>query len=233
MRRWLFLVILLLTVSPKLTAQFQKETNPVEIISSGWSKITQKKAQTSDQSITPAQSAIRPGNTTFERSRRVNDPVGKIDTNEFTIEARSAALEKVVQESRSPKLDPTEGFLYQTKIRNTGKSTIEILFWEYKFTERTNQANLVSRQFLCGVNIKSNKEKDISVFSLSAPSNSVSVDSLKSNTEDLFEEQIIINRVEYADGTIWQRKDWNFSAMKPSIDRALKTPWERETCRSL
>ena len=118
-------------------------------------------------------------------------------------------------------------------MRNGGKNTIEILFWEYQFKELANPANIVSRQFLCGVNIKPGKEEELRVFSALSPSTVISVDSLGSKSENLFEEKILINRVEYADGSIWQRKDWSYTDMKPAINRALEIPWGMEMCRSL
>ena len=107
------------------------------------------------------------------------------------------------------------------------------MFWEYQFKERENPANAVSRQFLCGVQIKPDKEQDLRVFSPSSPSSLISVDSLENRSGSLFEEKILINRVEYADGTIWQRMSWSYADMKPSIDRALATPWGLEMCRNL
>ncbi len=61
----------------------------------------------------------------------------------------------------------------------------------------------------------------------------VSVDSLTKKSGKLFEEKVVINRVEYADGSILQRKDWNFAEMKSSIERVTSTPWGTEMCRSL
>ena len=61
----------------------------------------------------------------------------------------------------------------------------------------------------------------------------ISAGSLEDKSGKLFEEKILINRVEYADGTIWQRKDWSYVELKPSIERALATPWGMEMCRNL
>lgn len=233
MKFFLYILVLLCLFAQFLLAQISSENSSVEVISSQWTKTRQKADKSKDQSIVPAKSAGDSINRNFERNSRVNDPMGKIDPNTQTIEGRSEALEKIVQESRTPKTDPSEGFIYQTKIRNAGKSTIEILFWEYQFTERANPANVASRQFLCGINVKPNKEKELIVFSTLSPSPSISINSLEINNATLFDEKVLINRVEYSDGTIWQRKDWNYSAMKSSINHALETPWGNEMCRNL
>lgn len=172
-------------------------------------------------------------NRNFERNQRVNNTPGNPDPNERTIDARSAALEKSVQESQSTKFKTVDGFMYRAKIRNANTKIIEILFWEYQFKERANPANVSSRQFLCGVNIKPDKEQELSVFSTSSPGDLISAESLDNKSENLFEEQILINRVEYADGTIWQRKDWKYAEIKKSIEHVLETPWGREMCRNL
>jgi hypothetical protein len=169
----------------------------------------------------------------FERNRRINDPAGARDPNADTLDARSAALEKIVQEARSPKSKVVDGFSYRAKIQNTSKKVIQIVFWEYQFKEKANPKTVVRRQFLCAVNIKPDKEKELLGFSLSGPSNVISVESLANKSGNLFDEKVVINRVEYADDSIWQRRDWNFSEIKATFARAVGTPWGAEMCRGL
>jgi hypothetical protein len=217
-------------VSP---GQNGNDGSSVVVLGSKWWKHRQIVAQPDNSRPIPAPSAMIPANRILERNRKVNEQAGVRDPNADTIDGRSAALEKSVQEARSPKTKPVDGFAYQAKIRNAGKKVIEVVFWEYQFKERANPTNVVRRQFLCGVNINSDKEKELRAFSVAGPSNAISVDSLANKSGSLFEEEILINRVEYADGSIWQRKDWNFAEVRASIARALETPWGLEMCRSL
>ena len=110
---------------------------------------------------------------------------------------------------------------------------IEVLFWEYQFIDSANPAIIARRQFLCGVNLKSGKEKELQAFSASGPSDVVSVGSLANKNVAPFQERVVINRVEFADGTIWQRKDWNFGEVKASITHALQGPWAPDMCKAL
>jgi len=225
--------ILILLIAGSLSGQVKSENYSVEVLSSKWSKFRQKVEKPDNQTTGGAQPLSNRANKNFERNRRVNDPVGVTDPNAETIEGRSAALEKNVQESRSPKSAFVDGFLYQARIRNAGKNTIEVLFWEYQFKEPANPENAASRQFLCGVNIKPGKEQELSVFSTFSPGGVISAGSLEDKSGKLFEEKILINRVEYTDGTIWQRRDWSYTDLKSSINRALETPWGTEMCRNL
>jgi len=228
-----FLVLIILTIVFPVYGQVVSDESSLVVVSSGWSKYRQKIENADKQTGIIPQPAMIAANKNFERTRRVNDTPGNPDPNTETIDGRSAAMEKNVQEARSPKTKYSDGFLYQVKLQNTSKKTIEILFWEYQFKERAKPDNVISHQYLCGISIKPNKEKDLSFFSTNSPGSLVSAESLADNPDSLFEGRVVINRIEYSDGTIWQRNDWNYAQMKPYIDRALATPWERETCRNL
>lgn len=233
MRTLLLLPLFIALVSQGQSGPVTTDGSPVVVLSLKWSKSRQTIVNPDNDRATPAKSAMLPANRNFERNRRVNDQAGVRDPNADTLDGRSAALEKITQDARSPTSTPVDGFLYQVKVRNASTKAIEVLFWEYRFKERSNPTNSVSRQFLCGANLKPDKETELKVFSVSGPSSLISVGSLENKSKNLFDEQVVINRVEYADGTVWQRKDWNYHEMKPSIARALATPWRPlEMCRN-
>jgi hypothetical protein len=232
MRTLLFLPFLLIFASLGQNIVSSDEGSPVVVLGFKWSKSRRTVALPEPVTAAPAAAMTR-NDTNYERNRRINEPAGATDPNAGTVDARSAALEKTVQESRSPKRKPVDGFAYEVKVRNMSAKDIEIVFWEYQFQESSNTANLVRRQFLCGVHIKPNQGKELQAFSVLGPSVAISVDSLANKSGKLFEEKAVINRVEYTDGSIWQRKDWNMAEMKSAIARAVATPWGVEMCRNL
>jgi len=126
-----------------------------------------------------------------------------------------------------------KGFDYKLKVQNTGAKAVEVLFWEYQFVESANPSNVARRQFLCGVPLKPGKEREVLAFSPSGPGGAVSAESLAGQSRNSFQEKVVINRVEYSDGSIWQRKDWNFAEVRASVARATSTPWGQEMCRGL
>lgn len=181
----------------------------------------------------PAAREMIPENKNYPRNARINLPAGARDPNEDTIDGRSAAIEKIVQEARKPQSKPVDGFSFQVKVQNTSAKVVEIMFWEYQFIDSANPASVTRRQFLCGVNIKPDKAKELQAFGLSGPSDVVSVGTLANKSGSTLQEKVVINRVEYADGSIWQRKDWNFAEIGLSYRRAVATPWGPEMCRRL
>lgn len=232
MKTPLLLLFLLIFISPIQSQSGSDDGSSLTVLSFKWSKSRQAADKREPDSTAPA-AALIPADKNFERNRRVNDPVGVRDPKADTIDGRSAAIERNVQESRTPKPKDLDGFAYRVKVKNSGSKVIEVVFWEYQFKEVANPDNVARRQFLCGVNIKPEREKELQAFSLSGPSDVISVGSLTDKSNNLFQEKIIINRVEYADGTIWQRKDWNFAEVKQGVARATATPWGAEMCRGL
>src|SRR3954463_15688377 len=160
MRTILLLALLLPTALHTRKSSAQNDGSALVVVGSRYEKSRHmlEFADTSSPGPAPAMTAA---NKNFERNRRINDPAGVRDPNADTIDGRSAAMEKSVQESRSPKRKEVEGYEYRIKFRNTGERAVEVLFWEYQFTETTNPSNIARRQFLCGVGIKPGKEKEV------------------------------------------------------------------------
>ena len=227
----LLLLSLLLTLV--LPLQSQVETNngaPLTVINFKWSRARHTPPPEEVEGNSPARAVI-PQNKIFARNARANESPGARDPNADTLDGRSAALEKSVAESRSTHAEPVDGFAYHIKVQNTITKTVEAVFWEYRFQDPANPDSLSRRQFLCGVEIKPNKSKELEGFSRSGPTDVVNVKTLNSGTP--FQESILINRIEYTDGTVWQRKVWNFAELKTSYERALREPWVPGMCKGL
>ena len=204
--------------------------SPLIVTTFKWSRARRTIETPEAEGNAPARAMI-PQNRIFARNARANEPPGGRDPNADTIDGRSAALEKSVAESRAPKPKPMDGYLYRIKVQNTIKKVVEIVFWEYQFQDPANPDLVTRRQFLCGVNIPEGKSKDLEGFSLSGPSDVVDVQTL--NSGGALKENVLINRIEYSDGTIWQRRAWNLAEVKSTYDRVLREPWLPGTCKGL
>lgn len=229
----LFLFPILLTLLiPYQVPSSNGESSPLVVVSFKWSRERRNVDAPKAEGTAPAQAMI-PQNRNFARNARINDPAGVRDPNADTLDGRSAALEKSVQESRTTKPKATDGFVYKIKVQNPGTKVVEIVFWEYQFHDPEDPSIVARRQFLCGVNIAAEKGKELEGFSLSGPSEVVNVSTLANKSANPFKETVLINRVEYADGSIWQRKDWNFAEVKASYDRVLRERWTPGMCKGL
>ena len=208
------------------------DSSPLKVTSYKWSHARQKIEVPPAEGTVPAQQMI-PQNRNFARNARINDPQGVRDPNADTVDGRSAALEKSVAESRAPQTKTMDGFAYRIKVQNQSANIVEIVFWEYQFQDPAQPDLIARRQFLCGVNITGGKGKELEGFSLSGPSDVINVKTLANNTANPFKETVLINRVEYSDGSIWQRKGWNLAEVKGSYERVLREQWVPGTCKGL
>lgn len=221
----LFLLPLLLAVPNFQTP----DASQIAVLSFKWSK-SQQPAKTSGADKPIPAGAMTQANKNLERNARTNDPAGVRDPNADTLDARGAALEKSVQSAQNAGNAANDGFAYHAKIQNGSKQVVEVVFWEYQFIDSANPGEVTRRQFLCGVNIKPGKEKELLAFTVAGPPHTVDAKTPGST----FKEQVVINRVEFADGKSWMRKDWNANEIKSGYQRAMATPWApNEMCRAL
>lgn len=230
-------IVLLLSLLFSLLIPWQTPTpttvsSPLSVTSFKWSR-ERRSVEASDVAGEPPARAMIPQNRIFARNARANDPRGARDPNSETVDGRSAAMEKSVAESRAPQRRDMDGYLYRIKVKNDYTKLVEVVFWEYQFHDPANPQFVARRQFLCGVNISPGKTKELDGFSLSGPSEVVNVKTLGDNPSNPFKESVVINRIEYADGTVWQRKSWSLEEVKASYERVLREPWSLGKCKGL
>lgn len=230
MKTVLLLSLLLSLLVSLQTPVVLTDASPLTVANFRWSRTRRNVEAPPIEGNAPARAMI-PQNRNFARNSRINDPQGVRDPNADTLDGRSAAMEKSVAEARTPKAQPMDGFAYRIKVQNPTTKVVEIVFWEYQFHDPANPDLVARRQFLCGVNIPAGKGKDLEGFSASGPSDVIDVKTL--NTGSSFKETVFINRVEFSDGSIWQRKAWNLAEVKSSYDRVLRETWVPGMCKGL
>jgi hypothetical protein len=227
----IFVLPILLSLLIPYQLPSSNQDSSLTVVNFKWSKARRAVETPPIEGNAPARAMI-PQNRNFARNARINDPAGVRDPNADTLDGRSAAMEKSVAESRTSKPKSSDGVAYKIKVQNSGAKVVEIVFWEYQFHDPADPSLVARRQFLCGVNIGADKSKELEGFSLSGPG-VVNVNTLADKAENPFKEKVVINRVEYSDGSIWQRKDWNLAEVKASYERVLREQWVPGTCKGL
>lgn len=209
------------------------DDSPMSVISFKWTKTHQTMDTSGPDKPLPAR-AMTPSDKAYERSARINDPAGKRDPNADTVDARGAALEQSVRDAEKAGPKTLDAFAYLAKIHNSSKQAVEVVFWEYQFIDPATPGNVTRRQFLCGINLKPDRDKDLQAYGLGGPPNTIDAGNIANKSVSPFQEKVVINRVEFADGKSWMRKDWNANEIKVGYQRAMATPWSpNEMCRAL
>jgi hypothetical protein len=184
-------LILLLFFTSLVSAQ---EPSGVEVIKSSWSKVRigwerdpfGGPLENFDEMRARARNERRVAQGGGERAKR-------------DAKADEANLEK--QREKNP---PKYYFIYKAKIKNTRTAAIAQIDWDHVFYERGTENEMGRQEFTSDEQIGSGKTKELTVTITSPPTRTVSVTSLNLEERDRLTEKIIIIRVKYADGHIWQ-----------------------------
>ena len=125
--------------------------------------------------------------------------------NRNSIENRSrdmAELERSVM-GEAYNQRPIDLFRYRVSLKNTGIKVVKAVVWDYQASDTDEFTDPVHRQFRCTSKMKPNHSERFEGFSTLPPTRVITASGTKS-----FSERVILNRIEYADGTSWQRPEW-------------------------
>ncbi|HTH51153.1 MAG TPA: hypothetical protein VL501_04425 [Pyrinomonadaceae bacterium] len=210
-----------------------QDKDPVEIVAASWN--VQRQSAVKVAPVTNStQRELTADDKYYARDRRAQQVRGAApDPSEMTVDGRHAALDKAVDGANTPKVEDKLGYRYNATFVNNTRDEVDVIFWEFRFIEIANPLNVVRRQFLCSADMKPGVKKELSIFSMFGPSDSISPASLDPSVGKLFEQQVYLNRVEFKDNAIIQRQDWKYADVKKAVERATSTPWGKEVCRSL
>jgi uncharacterized protein affecting Mg2+/Co2+ transport len=118
---------------------------------------------------------------------------------------RESKADSAILEQRREKSPPRYGFMYKVTVKNTGAKAIKSLDWDHVFFDPQTKAETGRHQFTGDEKIAPGKQKEFTVFASLPPSRTISVYELNKRERDTVGEAIVIVRILYADGTIWQR----------------------------
>ncbi|MGH9871533.1 MAG: hypothetical protein ACRD9S_03580 [Pyrinomonadaceae bacterium] len=133
--------------------------------------------------------------------RRVDRARGSGNVGEAAKVEREMRSEQVIK--ARPPAPPRYGFLYQASVKNTSEKTIKLIDWDYVFYNNT-QVETGRLKFTSEERIGPGKSKKLNAMSRKPPAPTVSIYALDKNERQGLDGQVLLVRIEYTDGTIWQ-----------------------------
>jgi hypothetical protein len=94
-------------------------------------------------------------------------------------------------------------YVYELKIKNTGRQEIRILTWEYVFFEPGTTREVGRLQFVSKVSMKPGATSHVVIRSTESPAGTINAATAGKHPRDQYSEQIVIRSIEYADGSVW------------------------------
>ncbi len=126
----------------------------------------------------------------------------QIEMNKVEREARADAA---IFEGMKQKGPPRYVFLYKVTVKNSSAKTIKAIDWDYVFFRNDTQSEAGRLEFTSAEKIGSGKTKELDVMARQAPAKTVSVYALDKTERQGLDGQVVIVRLEYTDGSVWQR----------------------------
>lgn len=123
---------------------------------------------------------------------------------------RARELRKIEHDAKRSSVKDSDLFLYKVKVRNGDAKTVKNVYWEYQIIDPASPNSASRRQFFCDQKIKTNGVAVFEVLSPVAPVARTISAKAAGAPKPVFEEKVVINRIEYTDSSAWQRDGWNF-----------------------
>jgi hypothetical protein len=95
-------------------------------------------------------------------------------------------------------------FVYRVILRNDSENTIRTGEWDYIFIDQMTQAEVSRHHFYSEKKVRPHERKTVIEYSSSPPTRVISIKSLLQPESNRFIEDVVITRVTYHDGFIWE-----------------------------
>lgn len=135
--------------------------------------------------------------------RRIERARATGNTGEVRRVENERRAEQVIK-ARPPE-PPKYGFRYTASFRNNGAKTIKQIDWDYLFFDAATDQLVGRIELGSDDKIEPGKKREVSFFISTPPTRTISVHALNSKERAGLTERIVLVRVVYADGTVWQR----------------------------
>ncbi|HEV2763685.1 MAG TPA: hypothetical protein VGV38_11960 [Pyrinomonadaceae bacterium] len=138
--------------------------------------------------------------------KRIDDAKRGGNSAEADRARRDAATDAAIIARARNKTAPRYAFHYKASVKNDGAKAIKSVDWDYVFNDAVSGDELGRLQFTSDAKIEPGKTRGLDVFTLAAPTKTVSAEALNSRERDGLREHVLLVRIVYTDGTVWQRQ---------------------------
>lgn len=99
-----------------------------------------------------------------------------------------------------------KGYEYSIKIKNNANKKIKSIKWSFDFINPITLEKIDSHQFISEKEISIGKSRRLIEFSISPPTKIVDASLIEKAGVNPYKEVIVINYIEYSDGSVWTIK---------------------------
>jgi hypothetical protein len=138
--------------------------------------------------------------------KRVSDAKRSNSAEVGKLEKDAKADAAIVENENKNSAPPRYYFIYRASMKNLSSKAIKEIDWDYVFVDAVTGDELDRRQFTSVQNIGPGKQKEL-VFTLpTPPTRRISVQALDRREKVGIDERVVVVRVTYMDGSVWEMK---------------------------
>ena len=161
----------------------------------------------------PDESGNEPIRINPQRRNEPQEAINSRDLAERRAELRTTEVNAALSNQKAAKL-----YFYHLEVKNKGGRAIKSFAWEYQSSGVPDPSD---RHFFCVVNAKPNQKREFDLFTPLAPSRVVDVTTASEKPGDS-KGVVVINKIEYADGTTWLRPGWNAATFSAEVTQKVE-----------
>jgi hypothetical protein len=135
-------------------------------------------------------------------------------TNNRDLRSRGTDLRTVEKTAAKSAEKPVSNYELRLELKNTGTTAVRSLIWEFRPT--AGPADYQPKQYLCALQVKPKEKKVLEVFTPYAP---VKVITAEERSDGLKDGEVVINQIEYVDGSVWKKRGWNYRLPADSLSK--------------
>ena len=192
----LILFVMLSTSPDSRSAQAQPD---VETVKFSWRKLPGRNAPSGAkaQQMRVAQlDALMAIEMRKDQKDRDYGAIERLQQEKTRLEQNQVTIDSFNQSNKS--------YEYKFKFKNHGKKEVAALVWSYVFTDSASGKVLASLRFGSKAKVAAGKESGLTAYADSSPP--LVVDArVATNGGKAWKETVIIEKIEFADGTKWER----------------------------
>ena len=188
-------------VSAQTTTTTPQDGSDVQLVKFGWSK----------ERLNWERNPFGGPNENFHQmqfraraEKRVSDAKRSNSPEASKVEREAKTDVAIVEAANQNSKPPRYYFFYRASMRNNSTKAIEEIDWDYIFFDEFTGDELDRREFTSVQKIEPGKQKELTFTLPTPPTRRISVHSLDKKEKSGIAEKVVIVRVKYADGSVWQ-----------------------------
>ena len=124
-----------------------------------------------------------------------------------------AELRTVSKTANTADEKPMANYQLRLELKNTGANVVRGLVWEIR--PATAPDDYQPKRYLCALQVKPKEKKLLEIWTPHLPMKVISAQPKDAAKEDA----VVINQIEYSDGSVWKKSGWNYKLPAESLKK--------------